>query len=135
METKKRQMETKSNQYIPGDCNIGSVEIARRRTVGWIGTVITIVMWALFAFFHMSAPWRLFLFLPATFSASGFIQAYLHFCSGFGMQGVFNFGDELYKTTNVEKKEFKSADKKKAVQIIIYSVAIGVVIALMAFLL
>jgi hypothetical protein len=127
-------METKSGQYIPGDCNIGSVEIARRRNVGWFGAAITVIVWALFIIFHVAAPWRLFLFLPATFSASGFLQAYLHFCSGFGMQGVFNFGEELYKTTSVEKEEFKEADRKKALQITVYSTSIGVVVALMAFL-
>jgi hypothetical protein len=125
-------MENRSEQYIPGVCNIGPAEISRRRTTGWIGLVITIILWAFFIFFHVSTPWRLFLFFPSAFAGSGFIQAAMHFCSGFGMKGVFNFGNELYKTTSVEEKEFKAADRRKAFQIIGYSVIIGLIVTLIA---
>ena len=42
-------------EYIPGVCNIGPAEIARRRRAGWTGLVATVVLWALFVFFDIPA--------------------------------------------------------------------------------
>jgi hypothetical protein len=127
-------MATKA-EYVPGVCNIGPAEIRRRRQSGWIGLGMTILLWAVFLVFRVPSPWRLFLFLPAMFGATGFLQAAFHFCAGFGIQGVFNFGAEVGKTDTVEQAEFRLQDRRKAGLIGLYSALAGVVVAIAGFLL
>ena len=73
------------------------------------------------------------IFIPAFFSANGFFQGVFHFCIGFAMQGVFNFGREVGKTDTVSQAEFRTLDRKKALRIIIYSVLTGAAVALIAY--
>ena len=122
-------------EYVPGVCNIGPAEIRKRRQGGWFGLAATVLLWAVFWIFRVAAPWRLFLFLPAIIGATGFIQAALHFCAGFGMRGVFNFGSELGKTDTVEQAEFRRKDLRTARLIGLYSALIGLVIAALGFFL
>ena len=122
------------SEYIPGVCNIGAAEISRRRQSGWIGLGITVLLWVLFFILRVPAPWRLFLFLPASLGASGFLQAAFHFCAGFGMRGVFNFGSEVGKTDTVEQAEFRRQDVRKARLIGLYSGLIGAAVAVVGFL-
>jgi hypothetical protein len=125
-------MPTKQ-EYVPGVCNIGPAEIKRRRQGGWLGLGATILLWAAFWYFRVPAPWRLLLFFPAAMSATGFLQAALHFCAGFGMRGVFNFGPSVGKTETVEQAEFRRKDQRKAIQIFLYSVLIGIVVAIAGY--
>ena len=127
-------MATKQ-EYIPGICNIGPAEINKRRQSGWLGLGATILLWIVLGVFRVPAIWRLLLFFPAAMSATGFLQAVLHFCAGFGMLGVFNFCSEVGKTETVEQAEFRHKDQRKALQIILYSVIIGIAIAISGFLL
>src|SRR4029077_10511322 len=79
------------DEYVPGRCNIGKAEIASRRRSGYVGTAATIGL--LVALVAIGAPplTRLIIALPAAIAASGFIQARLRFCAGFGALGVYNF--------------------------------------------
>jgi len=120
--------------YQPGICNIGPAEIARRRRAGHIGFVATI---ALFVFLVLvSAPplARLVLIIPAAVSASGYLQAYLKFCAGFGSRGIFNF-DEVGTTEQVADAAARGLDKAKANRIGLASFAIGIAVALVAVVL
>lgn len=121
------------NKYIPGVCNIGPAEINMRRRAGWIGLAVTVVLWIGLVLLGVSAYWRLLLVIPASLGATGFLQAYLHFCAGFGMKGLFNFGSEVGKTETVSQQEFRAKDKKRALQISGYSIAIGIMLALIAY--
>jgi hypothetical protein len=123
------------NHYTPGVCNIGAEEITKRRTFGWIGLFVIIVIWELFFIYHTPAAWRLFLFIPAAASASGFIQAFLHFCANFGINGFYNFTKDAGKNDSVSQAEYRKKDREKAIQIIIWSTAIGIIVAAMGFLL
>jgi hypothetical protein len=125
-------MMTAKAEYIPGVCNIGPAEIRRRRQSGWVGLGVTILLWGAFLIFHVPTPWRLLLFFPAMMSATGFLQAALHFCAGFGMRGVFNFGSEVGKTETVEKAEFRLKDRRKARMIALYSALAGIATAIAA---
>ena len=116
--------------YIPGVCNIGPAEVRKRRQAGWLGLGATILLWAAFAVFRVGAPWRLLLFFPAAMGATGFLQAALHFCAGFGMRGVFNFGAEVGKTDTVAQAEFRLKDRRKANLIGLYSILVGAAIAI-----
>ena len=122
-------------KYMPGVCNIGPSEMKRRRQGGWFGLGATIILWVALWIFRVSAQWRLSLFFPATMGATGFIQAALHFCAGFGMRGVFNFGPEVGRTETVEQTEFRRKDRRMALQIGLYSGLIGIAIAIAGFLL
>ena len=119
-------------EYVPGVCNIGPAEIRKRKQSGWIGLVATIALWAIFIWFDIPPIWRLALFLPAMMSATGFLQAYMHFCVYFGFWNLFNFGD-VGKTDTVQKAEFRAKDRRRAWQIIIYSILIGLAVALFAY--
>src|SRR3989344_3711265 len=120
-------------KYIPGVCNIGLAEIKKRKQAGWLGLIATIALWAVFVWFSVAPAWRLLLFFPAMMSATGFLQAYMHFCAYFGFASLFNFGD-VGKTDSVSQAEFREKDRHRAWQIIIYSVLVGAAIALLAYL-
>ena len=122
-----------NTQYIPGVCNIGPAEIAARKRSGFIGLIVTVALWIAFAYFDLASPWFLLLFLPAVASATGLIQGYSHFCAGFGMKGIFNFGSTVGNTDTVSQAEFRAKDKKKARQIFVYSVLAGLVVATLAY--
>ena len=124
-----------NTEYIPGVCNIGPAEIRMRRMSGWIGLGATILLWVLFFLFRVPALWRLMLFIPATMSATGFLQAAMHFCAAFGMRGVFNFGPNVGKTDTVEQAEFRRKDRQKALMILLYSSLVGIAVAAAGYLL
>jgi hypothetical protein len=110
--------------YIPGVCNIGPAEIRRRRTAGIGGAVAAGAVLAATVLTGAPKPLRLIAIVPAAGAASGFIQAATHFCAGFGMRGVFNFGD-TGSTDTVDQAEFRAEDQAKARRILGASLAIG----------
>jgi hypothetical protein len=57
----------------------------------------------------------------------------MHFCAGFGMRGVFNFGPTVGKTDTVSQAEFRAKDRRKAQQVFFYAALIGIVVVLVAF--
>lgn len=120
--------------YSPGVCNIGPAEIARRRMAGHLGLAVTVVVFA--ALVVVGAPhWtRLVLALPAGASASGYLQAWFHFCAGFGSRGIYNFGP-LGTVQEVADPQARARDRAKSMRIGLGSLAIGVVVAVVAALL
>jgi hypothetical protein len=84
----------------------------------------------------LAAPhWtRLVLILPAGASASGYLQAWFHFCAGFGSSGVYNFGP-LGTVERVADPESRSRDRLKSLQIGAASLAIGLAVGVGASLL
>lgn len=121
--------------YVPGICNIGPAEIAQRRRAGWAGLIVTIVLEGLFVGFDVPPPWRSTLFLPAAVSASGFLQATMHFCAYFGFAALFNVGPDLGATDTGQQVEFRKQDRRKAWQIVGLSILIAGVVAFLAVLL
>jgi hypothetical protein len=117
--------------YIPGVCNIGSAEIARRRRAGWIGLALTLIVLAVLIVLDAGRWWGLLLFLPATMSASGFLQAHFRFCAGFSRAGVFNFGP-IGETQQVTEEESLAADRKRGNRITLYAALIGAAVSLVA---
>lgn len=111
--------------YTPGVCNIGPEEIQRRKTVGWVGLIVTILLIAALFVFHAPYLLRITVFLPAFVAASGFIQAYFHFCVAFGQAGVFNVGP-VGTTTVVADATAKADDKKRTVQLYLYIITVAI---------
>lgn len=122
------------DDYSPGVCNIGPAEIARRQMAGHLGLVVSAGVLA--ALIVAGAPhWtRLILVLPAGASASGYLQAWFHFCAGFGSRGVYNFGP-LGTVEQVADPEARARDRARSARIGVGSLAIGAVVAIVAALL
>jgi hypothetical protein len=120
--------------YVPGVCNIGPAEIARRRRTGIVMSIVTVVLLAVLVLVHAPALVRLIAFVPAAVAASGFIQARLRFCAGFGWLGVFNFRD-VGTTDTVASAEARRRDRQMAARIGGASALVGVVVAAIAVLL
>jgi len=120
--------------YKPGVCNIGPEEIARRRKAGHAGLIASVVVFAVLL--AVAAPhWmRLVLVLTAAGSASGYLQAWLHFCAGFGSSGVYNFGP-LGTVERVADPGAPLRDRLKSLQIGAASLAIGLAVGIGAALL
>ncbi len=127
-------VDKSQSQYVPGVCNIGPAEIARRRMFGHLGALVSVVVLA--ALIVSGAPhWtRLVLLLPAGGSASGYLQAWFHFCAGFGSRGVFNFGP-LGIVQSVVDPQARARDRARSTQIGLMSLAVGVIVAVLAVLL
>ncbi len=122
-----------NDEYIPGVCNIGKAEMRRRWAIGRNALIVCIILWGLCIVFQIAAPWRLFLFFPATVAAVGFLQYAWHFCARFGLGGVFNFGPSVGPTDTVEQAEYRKKDRRTALQIIGLSVLIGAAAASAAY--
>ncbi len=117
--------------YRPGVCNIGEAEIARRRRAGHVGALATIGLFAVLVAVDAPPLARLTIALPAAVAASGYLQAQLKFCAGFGSRGTFNFGP-LGRVDEVTDPEARALDRAKATQIGLASLGIGVAVAAVA---
>ena len=69
--------------------------------------------------------------LPAAAAASGYLQAWLRFCAGFGSRGTFNFGP-LGSVEEVADPAARARDRRKATQIGLASLGVGVAVAAIA---
>jgi hypothetical protein len=120
-----------ADAYRPGVCNIGPAEISRRRRAGHIGLIVTVVLFLVLVALHVPPVVRLIVGLPAAGAASGYLQAAFKFCAGFASQGVFNFG-QLGQTHEVVDPEARARDRRRANQILLGSLIVGVVAAVVA---
>ncbi len=124
--------DMQSQNYVPGVCNIGKSEIAKRQAAGWTGLILTLVLFGVLAFINAPRIFRLLIFIPAMIAATGFFQARMQFCAYFGMSGVYNFED-VGKTESVLESEFRAKDRRRSWQIIIYSVIAAFLITALAY--
>ena len=122
------------SEYQPGICNIGPAEIARRRRAGNVGLVVSVILLAILV--AVSAPpfARLLVALPAAAAASGYLQAALKFCAGFGSRGPFNFGPVGPTELALDPSD-RARDGARARQKGLASLAIGVAVGIVAALL
>ena|SRR5271157_6222870 len=123
-----------TSPYVPGVCNIGPAEIGRRRRFGHLALAITVLIYVGFVAFHVPPLARFLLALPAAGAATGYLQAALHFCAGFGSRGLFNFG-ELGAEVQVTDPEALARDRARSRQIALLSLAVGLAVGLVAVLL
>jgi hypothetical protein len=122
-------------KYVPGVCNIGEADVRRRKAIGWTWLLATIVLFAVFRLPQTPASWHLILIRPAAISSAGFLQARMHFCAYFAALGIFNFGEDFSKKETVQQAEFRAKDRRKALQIIAYSLIIGIAVSATSFFL
>lgn len=122
------------SEYEPGVCNIGPAEITRRRRAGHAGLLATLALSGVLVVIGAPPLTRLIVALPAAAAASGYLQARLRFCAGFGSRGVFNFG-EIGQTEQVPDPDARARDRSRAIQIGLASLAAGVVVGATAVVL
>jgi hypothetical protein len=122
------------DQYMPGACNIGPAEIARRRRAGHAGLIATVVLLAVLLALGAAPAWRLLLALPASLAAAGYLQAWLRFCANFGYRGVYNFG-ALGREERVAGDAARAQDRRRALLVGAAAGAIGLAVALLSMLL
>jgi hypothetical protein len=124
-------METE-NQYIPGVCNIGPAEIKRRRNGAIFSALFTAALVILLILINAGKIWRLTLFIPAASLGVSFLQWYFKFCVGFGIKGIFNFGD-VGNTFSILEKENLEKDRLKAWRMILIGIGFGMIAAIVFY--
>ena len=97
-------------------------------------SIATVVLLAVLVLVHAPVLVRLIGFVPAAVAASGFIQAHLRFCAGFGWLGVFNFRD-AGTTQTVASAEARHRDRQMAARIGVASALVGIVVVAIGALL
>jgi hypothetical protein len=122
------------DEYEAGVCNIGPSEIARRRTLAYLGLLATLGFLALLIIADVPTWARFSVALPAWGTAVSYLQARRRFCAGFAAQGVFNFG-ELGAPQRVVDPRARAADRRHALEIVIHGFLVGVAAGAAAVLL
>ncbi len=122
-------MPSSNFSYAAGSCNIGPEEISRRRNLGWVSSVIVLLLFSVLVWIGVNPWWRLLIFVPATMAASGFLQAYFRFCSGFARLGVYNFGPTGQRH-EIADEDSKKKDRKRGLEITVYAALIGAAITI-----
>lgn len=121
--------------YQPGVCNIGPMEIARRRMGGHLGLAATLATLGTLILVDAPPLVRMAAALPAMVSASGYLQAHFRFCAGYGRLGRFNFGDSQADAETVADEAARVADRRKAGRISLWSLGIGLAVGVIGMLL
>jgi hypothetical protein len=121
-----------ARSYQPGRCNIGPAEIAARRRAGHLGMGAALVLATVLLVLDADPAWRLLLFFPIAGAAIGYLQAAFRFCAGFGLRGVFNFGSDVGRTTNVTDAADRAVDRRRSLALVAAAVAISLIVALAA---
>lgn len=116
-----------SPRIIPGErCNIGPDEIARRRRLAIVGTVVTTVVAVVLIASHAPVASRLLLGPLAAGSAVTWLQVVRRFCVRFGAFGLENFG-ALGRERRVDPA-MRSADARKALEMVLEGVLVGALV-------
>jgi hypothetical protein len=116
--------------YRPGACNIGPEEIASRRRSGIIGLVISAAL-ALGLVAVGAAPWlRVLVFLPLAGAFVSFEQARRHFCAGFAMAGIRNFGTRS-EVESVDDAAARATDRRAALVLFAYCALAAAVVTIL----
>jgi hypothetical protein len=115
--------------YRAGACNIGPEEIARRRRGGLTGVGLAVLLGVILVAVG-APPWLRLLVFPLL--AGGLVsleQARRHFCVGFALAGIRNFGP-LGDPDRVSDVADRVADRRAALVMTGYMSAIAAVLTL-----
>lgn len=114
-------------EYIPGVCNINTVEIQKRRKIGMFGAAASTVL--IISILAFETPPLLVgaLFVSAFICATGYLQAANKFCVGFAKAKIQRVGDDIIA---VEDADALAQDKRKARKISFQAAAIALVTVL-----
>jgi hypothetical protein len=120
-------LEQGGGPYRPGACNIGPYEIARRRHAGLFELGLAAVIAVALVVVDAPPVARLVVFPFLAGAIVSLEQARRHFCAGFGMAGIRNFGarEDL---EHIADAAAKAADRRAALVMFGYSSAIAAAI-------
>ncbi len=124
-----------ASAYIPGVCNINRAEIARRRSVGYIGLVLFVVLLVALLALPLSRWFRIALFIPAFIAAIGFLQAKNKFCVGYGAAGMQHASDGDPAALTVDDTAALTKDKQKTRRINTQAAVYAVLATVLALIL
>lgn len=114
-------------------CNIGPVEIARRRRSAIVATIATALVAAVLVGLHAAPLVRLLLWPIATAAAVTWLQVVHRFCVGFAALGLENLGG-AGDVAHVDPRQ-AAADRRRALQLILEGALIGLAVTLAVALL
>ena len=114
-----------SDTYIPGQCNIGKVEVRRRIRNGFIGLSIAFLCLLVVEVFDLSRPFRWLVFPGLFYGVSGFVQARMKFCYLYGWYGLVSMTGrkQLHRT----EREFAGKDRSKAIKMLLLILLVSLI--------
>lgn len=121
--------------YVPGVCNIGTMEIRRRRTFGIVGIAAAVALFAILVAVDAPAWTRLLVFVPLAGGVFSWLQARRRFCAGFAVARVSNFADGDEGRRRVDDEAAHRADIAAVRRMTRDAVLIALPIAIVAALL
>lgn len=118
------------DNYIPGVCNIGPVELEARKKAFNFALIPTVLISFVVVLIGLDWYWRLLLIIPWTAVGVTYLQVRNKFCVAYGMKSIFNFGEKLGKVDSIKDDEFQSKDKKMAQKMYLQGFAMGIFLTL-----
>ena len=130
------QIEYSNDQgsYRAGACNIGPAEVTRRRRGGIAGVGIALALAIVLVGIGAPSWTRLIVFAPLAGGLISLEQVRRHFCVGFAMAGIRNFGP-LGDPDRMADDADRAADRRAAFDMVAYMSAITAVITVVFALL
>jgi hypothetical protein len=120
--------------YVPGICNIGPAEIARRRRSGHVALVATAGLFIVLVGIDVQPIVRLVVAVPAAVAAACYLEVRYRFCAGLGSLGLFNFGELGHHDAVVDPAD-GARDRAMARRIGLGAALIGLAVGILAALL
>lgn len=121
-------------QYTPGVCNINPSEVAYRRKAYYLGLAMGAPLLVVLIVLGVSPVFGLIMFVPGWIGAIGYLQAKHKFCVGYAASGVHSASDTYADVAAVTDEADRFKDQKKARDLNVKSLAIGVVVAVISML-
>ena len=120
--------------YLPGACNIGPEEIARRRTAAVAGLLATTGFAAVLLVTGAPDALRLLVAVPAAVTAIAALQVRNRFCVAYAAQGVYNVAGKAGEITQVADHDALRRDRLRAARMSLAGAAAGLAAALLLVL-
>ncbi len=112
----------KMPDYHPGSCNIGGIEVRRRKTAGYFGALLSLITFLFLILVGASDGAKIILFFPILLTVISWFQARRRFCLAFGLAGTFNFGAAADLTKVIDPADLR-ADRVRALKTILEALA------------
>ena len=119
--------------YLPGRCNIGPAEIARRRRGAFVAVITAIALYLGLLAISAPDPVRFIVAVPAASAAVSWLQVRERFCVAFGATGTYNFGP-LGELEQVADAAARRADRRKVISMVLRGAAVGCLVGVVAVL-
>lgn len=126
-------MKNEPDGYIPGFCNIGKDEVAKRKKELNVAVIITLALTVLSFHFYHSLFVLLLLFFSSAFTLLMYLQVRSRFCVLFGWIKKINFG-KLGNLQKINDPGQIARDRKKVLVMLMQTLAGGVLYAGLIYL-